>query len=187
MYDVICMMDDDDVYPNNSVLHRVSWMLREPAKQCGFCTTIPCYDIGRYSSFMNVPPITLPMSERVSEATLVFTKKFWEEHGFDSSVTIGEANTFIRGREKMCRELSPQDVIVSLIHSKNSSSRKTPDMTEPNGCHYGFNENLFTLVSQIGAATEVSNSGDQKVSVCASGDESCANGGDGDHLQLPHP
>ena len=87
---------------------------------------------------------------RVSEATLIFTKKFWAERGFDDSVHIGEADAFIRGREQMCRELSPQDVIVSLVHPLNTSSRKTPEMKEPNGNHYGFNEKLFALVSQIG-------------------------------------
>ena len=98
MYDVLVTMDDDDVYPNNSVLHRVAMLLKEPAKECGFCTTIPCYDVTKFSSFMNVPPITLPMSERVSEATLVFTRKFWEEGHFDNSVHVGEGNAFIRGR-----------------------------------------------------------------------------------------
>lgn len=150
MYDIMVTMDDDDVYPNNSVLHRVAMMLKNPAKECAFCTTIPCYDITKFSSFMNVPPYMLAMSERVSEATLIFTRKFWEEGKFDDSVHIGEGNAFIRGREQMCRELSPQDVIVSLIHPKNTSSRKTPIFDEPNGCHYGFNENLFMLVTEIG-------------------------------------
>jgi len=150
MYDMMVTMDDDDVYPNNSVLHRVAMLLKEPAKECGFCTTIPCYDITKFCSFMNVPPYILPMSERVSEATLVFTRKFWNEGKFDENVHIGEGNAFIRGREQMCRELSPQDVIVSLIHPKNTSSRKTPVFNEPNGCHYGFNENLFMLVTEIG-------------------------------------
>ena len=150
MYDIMVTMDDDDVYPNNSVLHRVAMMLKEPVKQCGFCTTIPCYDITKFSSFMNVPPMTLHMSERVSEATLVFTRQFWNEGKFDEKVQIGEGNAFIRGREQMCRELSPQDVIVSLIHPKNTSSRKTPQLKEPNGCHYGFNEQLFAMVTQIG-------------------------------------
>jgi len=147
MYDTIVFMDDDDVYPNNSILQRVAMLNRFPKKDCVFCTTIPCYDIERYTSFMNVPPITLPMSQRVSEATLCFTKKFWEASPFTED--IGEADTFIRGREHMCREISPQEVIVSLVHSKNSSSRKTPP-GEPNGCHYGFNEKLYTLVSEIG-------------------------------------
>ena len=149
MYDIIAFMDDDDVYPNNSITHRVAMLLKTPAKECAFCTTIPCYDITRYSSFMNVPPMTLEMSERVSEATLIFTRKFWEEKKFED-VQVAEGNTFIRGREHMCRELSPQDVIVSLTHPKNTSHRKIPEFKEPNGCHYGFNENLYAMVSQIG-------------------------------------
>lgn len=150
MYDILVMMDDDDVYPNNSVLQRTAMMLMEPKKECSFCTTIPCYDITKFASFMNVPPNNLTMSERVSEATLVFTRKFWEERRFDDSVHIGEGNAFIRGREQMCREISPQEVIVSLIHPKNTSSRKLPSNLESNGCHWGFNEKLFALVSQIG-------------------------------------
>jgi hypothetical protein len=150
LYDIVAFMDDDDVYPNNSILHRTAMMMKEPKKECAFCTTIPCYDITNYSSFMNVPPMVLDQSKRVSEATLIFTKKFWEERGFQEDVQIGEADAFIRGREQMCRELSPQDVIVSLVHPKNTSSRRTPTMKEPNGNHYGFNEKLFEMVSQIG-------------------------------------
>ena len=158
MYDVITFMDDDDVYPNNSVLQRVAMMMKAPSKECAFCTTIPCYDISRYSSFMNVPPFQLEMSERVSEATLIFTKKFWEERKF-SEIQIAEGDAFIRGREQMCRELSPQEVIVSLVHPLNTSSRKTPDFKEPNGCHYGFNEKLFAMVSEIGESLKAEDRG----------------------------
>ena len=150
MYDIIAVMDDDDVYPNNSILQRVAMLTMKPEKQCAFCTTIPCYDITKYSSFMNVPPMQLDLSERVSEATLIFTKSFWEQNKFDDMVHIGEGNAFIHGREHMCRELSPQEVIVSLVHPKNTSSRKVPEFKEPNGCHFGFNEKLFAMVSEIG-------------------------------------
>jgi hypothetical protein len=149
MYDIITFMDDDDVYPNNSILERTAMMLKAPAKECGFCSVIPCYDIANYCSFMNIPPIHLPMSERVSEATLIFTRKFWEERKF-GEVQIAEGDAFIRGREHMCRELSPQEVIVSLVHPKNTSARKVPEFKEPNGCHFGFNEKLFAVVSEIG-------------------------------------
>ena len=147
-HDVLVMLDDDDVYPNHSVVSRVAMMLAEPTKDCLFCTTIPCYDIHETKSFMNVPPITLPMSERVSEATLCFTRAFWEERKFEE-VQIAEGNAFVRGREQRCREMSPQDVIVSLTHKKTTSDRKAP-AGEANGCHYGFAEELFTLVSEIG-------------------------------------
>jgi hypothetical protein len=149
MFDIVTFMDDDDIYPNNSVLERVAMMLKSPTKECAFCTVIPCYDISKYSSFMNAPPITLPMSQRVSEATLIFTKKFWEQKKFENT-QIAEGDAFIHGREHMCRELSPQEIIVSLVHSKNTSSRKVPEFKEPNGCHFGFNEKLFAMVSEIG-------------------------------------
>jgi glycosyltransferase involved in cell wall biosynthesis len=150
MYDTIVFMDDDDVYPNNSVLERVAMMLKSPQKECAFCSVIPCYDITRYSSFMNAPPINLTMAERVSEATLVFTRNFWEAQKFPD-IQIAEGDAFIRGREHMCRELSPQEIIVSLVHPKNTSARKLPEFKEPNGCHFGFNEKLFAMVSEIGA------------------------------------
>jgi hypothetical protein len=148
MYDTLVMMDDDDIYPNNSILQRVAFMKMSPQKECTFCTTIPCYDICNYTSFVNVPPITLPLEQRVSEATLCFTRSFWEERNFPD-IQISEGEAFIQGREQRCREISPQEVIVSLVHSKNSSSRRVTT-SEPNGCHYGLKEELFTLVSEIG-------------------------------------
>jgi hypothetical protein len=146
-HDVLVMLDDDDVYPGNSLLTRVAMLLAKPSKQCVFCTTIPSFDIHQKKSWMNVPPMTLPMSERVSEATLCFTREFWNSRKF-SDIQIAEGNAFIRGREQMCRELSPQHVIVSLTHKRTTSSRKAPP-GEPNGCHYGFSEELFTLISEI--------------------------------------
>lgn len=148
-YDILVVMDDDDVYPNNSILSRVTHMMMEPAKECLFSTVIPCYDIHETKSFMNVPPITLPMSQRVSEATLCFTRAFWNARGFPDQ-QIAEGDAFIHGREQMCREITPQDCIVSLTHKKTTSARKAP-AGEPNGCHYGFSDELFTLVSEIAA------------------------------------
>ena len=147
-HDILIMMDDDDVYPNNSVLARVAHMLAEPKKDCLFCTMLPCYEIHETKSFMNVPPITLDMSKRVSEATLCFTRQFWQERGF-SDQQIAEGDAFVHGREQMCREFSPQEVIVSLSHKKTTSSRKPPAGMEVNGSHYGFSDELFTLISEI--------------------------------------
>jgi hypothetical protein len=147
-HDILVMLDDDDVYPNNSLLTRVATMLAGPVpKECSFCTTIPCFDIHTKTSFMNVPPSTLGMADRVSEATLCFTRDFWKHRPFPE-VGMAEGSAFIRGREHMCREVSPQDVIVSLTHKKTTSSRKAPT-SESNGCHYGFSDELYTLVSEI--------------------------------------
>jgi glycosyltransferase involved in cell wall biosynthesis len=149
-HDILVMMDDDDVYPNNSVLTRVAYLLKEPAAGCTVCTVLPSFEIHESKSFMNVPPITLPMADRVSEATLCCTRAFWEARPFPDQ-QIAEGGAFLRGREGMCREISPQDVIVSLTHKKTTSSRKAPP-GEPNGCHYGFADELYTLVKEIAEA-----------------------------------
>jgi|UniRef100_A0A6C0B2P5 hypothetical protein len=180
MYDTIVMMDDDDVYPNNSALHRVAMMGKEPKKQCVFTTTIPCYDIQKHISFMNVPPYGLPMGQRLSEASLAFTRKFWEDRKF-TDIQIAEGNAFIHGREEMCREVSPQEVIVSLVHGKNTSSRKIPP-GEPNGCHYGFNEQLFSLVSEIGNQLNTS----CQTATGGDGETSCGTSADDDHQPGHH-
>jgi hypothetical protein len=148
-HDIFVTMDDDDVYPSNSFLSRVANLLATPKKECLFSTEIPCYNIHEKKSFMNIPPIKLPMCDRVSEATLCFTRAFWEARKFPDQ-QIAEGGEFVRGREQQCREMSPQDIIVSLVHKKNTSARKAPPMNEPNGCHYGFSDDLFTLVTEIG-------------------------------------
>lgn len=148
-FPVIVHFDDDDIYPPNSILFRVSMLLRGN-KGAVFCTTLPSYDISNYISFVNVPPMHLSQAERVSEATMAYKKTFWEEKGFDDNVKIAEGDSFIRGRESQCRELSPQEIIVSLVHPRTTSSRRAPVGMEPNGCHFGFTEDLYKMVSTIG-------------------------------------
>jgi len=148
-FPVIIHMDDDDIYPPNSILFRVSMMLRAK-KSAVFCTTLPSYDIANYISFVNVPPMRLPQCMRVSEATMCYTKAFWEERGFPEDVRIAEGEAFIKGRESQCIELSPQEIIVSLVHPRTTSSRRVPMGTEPNGCHFGFTDDLFKMLSNIG-------------------------------------
>jgi hypothetical protein len=115
------------------------------------------------------------MAQRLSEASLAFTRQFWEVRKF-TDIQIAEGNAFIHGREEMCREVSPQEVIVSLVHSKNTSSRKVP-AGEPNGCHYGFNDQLFSVVSLIG---DQLNTSCQK-ETGGGGESSCVTSGDDVH------
>jgi hypothetical protein len=144
---IIVSFDDDDIYPPNSILFRVSMLLR--GKGAVYCSVLPSYDIKNFISFMNIPPLHLPAAERVSEATLAFTKEFWQEKGFDNACRMAEGDTFIRGREDKCREISPQEVIVSLVHPRTTSARRAPADMKPNGCHFGFTDDLFQMLTKI--------------------------------------
>jgi len=145
---VFAMMDDDDHYPKVSLSIRIAW-LAALKKDCIYASTLPMYHINKYISAINVPPLSLAPCERVSEATLCFTRSFWEARPFPKLVSIAEGEDFLRGREQNSVEIPPDGVIVSFLHGKNFTSRRVPDTQEPNGCHYGFSDEYFTMISQI--------------------------------------
>lgn len=138
-HDIILFMDDDDHYPPSSFRRRVSTLLTHSWKpKAAACTTIACYDLIKGTSAVNTPPWNLSLKERISEATLVFYKSWWNEKGFpDTNVAEGEG--FLNGRESDVVELPPQQMIVAMSHSQNSTSRRIPP--GPSGkpsCFWGF-------------------------------------------------
>lgn len=155
-HDVILFMDDDDHYPDSSFRRRVSTLLTHRWKpQAAACTTIACYDLIKGTSAVNTPPWTLPLKKRISEATLVFYKSWWAEKGFpDTNVAEGEG--FLDGRENHVVELPPQQMIVAMSHSQNSTSRRIPP--GPSGkpsCFWGFpKEFLKWLHGLVGVEIE---------------------------------
>jgi len=153
---VFVCMDDDDHYPADSISKRVVWLNRTLPKgknqsQIGYCSVLPMYDLTRYISAINVPELEHSPAERVSEATLIFTREAWVTRPFPD-VNMAEGIGFLEGREELSVEIPGQGIIVSFIHTKNSSSRRIPKGQEPNGCHYGFSDEFFKYVHQIGMA-----------------------------------
>jgi hypothetical protein len=140
------MMDDDDHYPETSVAERMRWLLRSAGVSAVGCSTIPMYDITRYISAMNVPPLKLRPTERLSEATVAFRIPDGGV-GLFSDKDIAEGDGLIGSQY---REIPPMGIIVSFIHSANTSSRRVPAETEANGCHYGFGDEYFRYLHTIG-------------------------------------
>ena len=145
---IFMMMDDDDHYPVSSIRARMAY-LNDPSVECVYCSTLPMYDSKRYISAMNVPPLNLSIAERISEASLAFKRSFFEGGKFPASVNVAEGEGFIVGREALTAEISPRGVIISFLHGRNATSRRVPESTEANGCHYGFSDEFFTYISEI--------------------------------------
>jgi len=146
---VFAFMDDDDHYPKTSLIMRI-FMLNASQKGCVYCSTLPMYDIVKYISAINVPPLNLSPCKRVSEASMCFTKKFFMERKFPNDINVAEGELFLKNREFDTMEIPPEGVIVSFLHGKNSTSRRVPEQKEANGCHFGFSDEYFTMISQIG-------------------------------------
>ena len=165
------VMDDDDHYPPTSIQERVNWLTTQSSQpglpgvgtypSIVYCATIPMYDLTRYISAMNVPEMGtreehrtsegVGPAYRVSEATLGFTREAWVTRPF-LDIQMGEGAGFMLGREEESVEINPTNVIVSFIHTKNTSSRRVPAAQEPNGCHYGFSDSFFKYLHEVGNA-----------------------------------
>ena len=142
-HDLVAMMDDDDHYPSSSLAKRVAWFQHPWAPKATVATTIACYDLIKGISAVNVPPFTLGLGKRVSEATLTFKKSWWVERPF-SDVAIAEGEEFVKGRELDVLEIPPQQIIVAFSHGANMGSRRVPD-AKP-GCFWGFEKEFLVFI-----------------------------------------
>ena len=146
-HDIILMMDDDDHYPSTSFRRRVAWLLKGRTRPgCAVCTTIAMYDLLQGTSAVNVPPYSLSLAKRCSEATLTFTRAFWKARPFGAT-SSSEGEAFLEGRENEILEMPPQQIIVALNHGKNISGRSvTKDDNAGKGCFWGFPKELLIFL-----------------------------------------
>jgi hypothetical protein len=143
-HDILLMMDDDDHYPTTSFRRRVAYLLKgRRMYECAVCTTIAMYDLTTGISAVNCPPYNLTLGARSSEATLSFTRKFWEARKFEDT-GMAEGEGFLNGREGDVVEMPPQQIIVALTHKTNTSRRTVPEGNP--GCAWGFPRQLIEFL-----------------------------------------
>jgi hypothetical protein len=160
-HEIILMMDDDDHYPPSSFRRRVAWLTKHPwAPKAVAASTIACYDLVRGISAVNMPPLGLPLSQRLSEATLTFYKSWWAQKKFPAAVQVGEADEFVSGREGELLEIPPQQIIVAFSHGKNASSRRIPSGADVKpGCFWGFPKEFLVFVHGLAGITVMEEGG----------------------------
>jgi hypothetical protein len=164
---ILLFMDDDDHYPPTSFRRRVAWLLhgRRTGARVGVgavaCSSIALYDLKRGVSAVNVPPFQLPIAQRISEATLTFTRAFWERRKFpDTSVSEGEE--WLRGREEEVLLIPPQQIIVAFSHDGNASQRRVPPADAKVSCFWGFPKEYLIFIHRLaGVQVEEDTSGSQ--------------------------
>jgi hypothetical protein len=145
--DIILFMDDDDHYPTTSFRRRVSWLIkgRSAVEQRAVgCTMMAMYDLIKGTSAVNVPPWGLPLSQRLSEASLAFRKSFWEERRFPA-INVAEGEDWIKGREAEFLEIPPQQILVAMNHGGNIGGRKMPSDAKPS-CFWGFSPEMLKFL-----------------------------------------
>ena len=151
-HEIVLFMDDDDHYPHTSFRRRVAWLLCNDKKKIACCTTLALYDLIHGVSAVNVPPFQLPLSQRISEATLTFQKSAWRDRSFSAS-SMAEGEGWIEGREQEVLEFPCQQIIVAFTHHGNSSGRRIPPAGPPS-CFWGFPQEYLVFIHEL-AGVEV--------------------------------
>lgn len=146
-YDIIAFMDDDDYYPPNSLLYRISYLIKSQ-KQCIFCSCIGCFHIHKSSSIINSTSIFSSLENKVSEATLTFYKSFWINKNFNSNDFFNEGSFFIKDRTHLCKDVSFINIIIQLLHSNNTINKNITNYIQ-NGCLFNINHNILNLITSL--------------------------------------
>jgi hypothetical protein len=102
---------------------------------------------------VSIPPFHLPLSQRISEATLTFTKAMWLERPFPD-VSLAEGEAWIEGREAKVVEIPPQQIIVAFTHGTNQSSRIVPNGGNVS-CFWGFPDEYLHFIHSLAGVTIV--------------------------------
>ena len=120
----IIHMDDDDYYPPESILARVKILLKYKSEgiQCVGSTLIGTYNIIKNESSMSSDgPISL------SEASMAYTKKFWEERSFDDLCLRGEHKYFTEGRLNQIMDMPYSFILIAINHKTNFTDTMRSD------------------------------------------------------------
>jgi glycosyltransferase involved in cell wall biosynthesis len=150
--EILIHMDDDDYYPPQSIQTRVSHLKKELHNDihCIFCTTVPNFDINNYKSIYNNVGERMPIDKGLSENTMAYTKKFWEEQHYNNQDLAKEGTNFIKGRLRYCKVIDYREIIVALIHKTNFANRIKLPEGEPNGWVFNkISDPMFLLITSL--------------------------------------
>jgi GR25 family glycosyltransferase involved in LPS biosynthesis len=120
----IVHMDDDDYYPPESILARIKILLKYKNQdiECVGSTLIGTYNILNNTSSMSTDgPINL------SEASMAYTKKFWEKRPFDELCERGEHKSFCEQRLDKIMDIPYSFILIAINHKNNLTENLRTD------------------------------------------------------------
>ena len=115
---IICYMDDDDVYRPESILARVKSLIKYKSDgvECVGCTQVGCFNIVNGQSVIGT---NSPMF--LSEASIAHTRQFWLDRKYDNNDKCGEYKHFLLFRQQHIRSIPYQFIITAINHKSNTT------------------------------------------------------------------
>ena len=115
-YDYIVHMDDDDYYLPGSIMFRVKALMQYANKGVG---CVGCSRVGIYDLVEDKSSIATDGMISLSEASMAYTRQFWEKQQFNELEEFGEYRSFIQGRFDQILEMPYSYIMIALVHKNN--------------------------------------------------------------------
>ena len=119
-------MDDDDYYPDMSVITRIRVLLSLNKDVCG-SSVVNCFDIMTNTEFEAFDPDENGNPMTISESTLAYSKKFFEEQQFNKESKTAECLDFLKNRYERLVRIPSSFIVTQLTHDSNTIQRRISD------------------------------------------------------------
>ena len=125
------------------------------------CSGMGTFEINKYISFIDYPELAVT-NKRYRIGTLAIRRNFIgkNENFWCDKSSINEFHTIFSSNLRFIQEISWDGVIVSLLHTKNTTHRVAPKQQinergeEVNECHFGFGNKLFKFIIELDKSDE---------------------------------
>ncbi len=114
----ILHVDDDDYFLPESILVRVK-ILMKYEKEGIEC--VGCSLIGTYNLLSDTSSMASDGMISLSESSMAYTKRFWEQRPFDGNCIRGEHKSFIEGRLDKILDIPYIFILIAFNHKNNFS------------------------------------------------------------------
>jgi len=116
----LCFMDDDDIYSNSYIEYSFNSLKENKAGLVGSSSMLFTYPENEYK----ITGIKCPHKFQIHEATMLFTRKYFNSMGGFENSSQGEGARFIQNQDKNIFNTDINLVMICVAHSGNTIDKQ---------------------------------------------------------------
>lgn len=117
---IVCFMDDDDIYNPNYIYYSYDCLIKNKCGLVGSSSMLFTYPEKDYI----ITGIKCPSKVQIHEATMLFTKKYFNSVGGFNKTSQGEGASFIHEGNRRVFNTDINDVMICVAHDGNTIDKE---------------------------------------------------------------
>jgi len=142
-HNILVNMDDDDYYLPHSLISRVKVLMTYPNINIVGCGHYCCYNVHKKEFFL------VGANYELSEASMAFRKKYWEDTKFNNKISRGEGIFFVRNRKEQAYKIPYDFIFFAMNHHKNLTGNLRKSNTQRRVNYHALPEDILEILNHI--------------------------------------